>query len=239
MSSVPGRCSCVRGALCLLIAYVSSNAGVASAQAIAQEDLLYNDVVRIDLLQGGDVEARVVATDGLALIVVIDEKRMRIEFAIVGGLELLAREGVMPLPAVAPPPLDDADAVAARLRRAKRRATGLAIASFVLPGTGQFANRQPMLGATYLAGILILDTIIALSLIVNRDPVVATVLGIVDVAARVTSAELARSEAMRASRQMGRGSSGREGTKVPLIAWVTPTRDGSAWALALGVSLRL
>ena len=217
----------------------SSAAGLAGAQAIAPDQVQYNDVLLVELRQGGQVEGRAVATDGLSLILVIDEERTRIEFAILGALELVSREGAMPLPVVSPPPGTDPDADVARQRRAKRRAAGLAIASFLLPGTGQFVNRQPALGVTYLAGIILLDTVIALSLIVNGDPTVATVLGIVDLAARVSSAELARSEAMRALRQVQRGPGVGRGTTHPVVAWFTPGRDGTSWSLAVGVSLRL
>jgi len=200
---------------------------------------MYNDVVHINLLQGGEIEGRAVATDGIALLLVIDEQRTRVEFAIVGVMTLVSREGTMPLPVVVPPPVQDSEAAADRERRARRRASGLAFASFLLPGFGQFANRQPVMGATYLAGILILDSIIALTLIVNQDPTVAIVMGILDIAARVSSAALARSESLRALRQVRAGRPGRARSTGSWLAWVAPVRDGADWSVAMGLSLRL
>jgi hypothetical protein len=169
--------------------------GSAGAQIIAIDELHQGDLIYIALSRGGEIRGHAVAQVGETLRVVMEQGSTDIHVSLISEITLLERTSAGLLPQV-DAPLDEESPEGRRaLRRARAHANGLAVASFLLPGVGQFANGQPGLGSTYLAGILILDAAIVLSVVVNENPVVAIILGALDLAARFTSAIHARHNA--------------------------------------------
>ncbi len=186
------------------------------------QELHQGDLVQILLSRGGEVTGHVVAVVGEYLHVALEERTARVHTALIAQVTLLERTSSAALPWVEAEPDETTPEGRRALRRARTHANGLAVASFFLPGLGQFANGQPGLGSTYLAGILVLDAAIVLSAVLNEDPVVPVVLGALDLAARVTSAIHARSNAPG------------------LVVTVHPCRggEGGERGVAVGVTMR-
>lgn len=192
-----------------------------ASAAPSLEDLHYNDQVRVALVRGGDLEGRVLGTDGKVLLLVAPDGRQWLDLMLVERVEVLVRTSEDPLPLIEVPVQDDSEEAQKRQRRAMRRAEGLAVASIFLPGLGQFANGQRGLGATYVLGVLTIDVLIVLTIVLDTPEPVVVVLGGLDVAARVSSAGLA----FRGARPIG--------------LWAMALPRGDSWALGAGLSIRL
>jgi len=205
----------------VVLAALTTGVGRTALAAPTLEDLHYNDQVSIALVRGGELEGRVLGSDGEVLLVVTDEGRLWLELLLVDRIEVLVRTSAEPLPVLEVPVVDDSEDAEVKRHRAMRRANGLAVASFFLPGIGQFANGQRSLGATYLLGVLTIDALAVLAVVLNTAEPVVVVLGGLDVAARISSAGLAY----------------RDARPIGMWAMALPGRD--SWALAAGISFRL
>lgn len=175
----------------LWLAVAVAGGARASDEEVDPATLHQGDRVRVVLQQGGELVGNATALDELLgqLHVRVDHDTLRVDTAIIAWIELLARWDERPLARIS----EAVDEEEARQRRAqaRARAAGLAVGSFFIPGLGQFALGQPGLGATYLVGTLVIDASIVLSLVINENPFVAVILGVLDIAARITSATLA------------------------------------------------
>jgi len=149
------------------------------------------------LTHGGDLVGHVTAWVGQVLSVRDGEQLLvPVDPVVVRELEVLERISSRPLARVdAPEP--DSEEEQRELRRRRARAGALATGSFFIPGLGQYAAGKPGLGSLYLFGTLVIDATIVLSLVLNQDPLVAGLLGGLDLASRITSATLARQDALR------------------------------------------
>lgn len=192
-----------------------------TAGAIDPDDILAGDTLIVHLVQGGTIEGRALSWAGNDLRIRTADGDSIVDRQLIEHFELAQRTGIKPMPQVDEIPPGESEE-GRRLRRLNRaRATGLGVASFFIPGLGQFATGQPALGSTYLFGTLVVDTVLVLSIVINQDPILAVVLGALELAARITSAGLAA------------------GAVRKLAVWVAPTggaRRGSTGVMA-GIQL--
>jgi len=181
-----------------LIALAAALAAVLVAPARAFEvtvdELRAGDLVTLELTRGGTVSGHARSYDGRRLGLMVDDEMMHIEDEIIAVIRVDERTGDLPLPRVEIPDTEEAQK---RIRRARRRAAGLAAASFFLPGLGLAVTGQPGLGALYLGGVLVIDAVIVLAVALNWDFIGATVMGVVEISARVMSAGLAYRSGLR------------------------------------------
>ena len=162
-------------------------------------ELNQGDEVCVTLTHGGEICGHATAWAGEQLrLRLAGGDSVGVSRPVIQRIEVLASTSERPLAEVAPEePTDEAEARALKRRRA--RAGGLAVGSFFVPGLGQYAAGRPGLGSLYLFGTLVIDLSIVLSLVINEDPLVAIMLGGLDLAARITSATLAHRDAMSVS----------------------------------------
>lgn len=191
--------------------------GPVRASETAVDELRAGDRVVLELTRGGTLMGHARSYDGQCLGLMTDDGMMRVEDDIIASIVVEARTSDAPLPRVEIPTTEEA---VKRTRRARRRAGGLAVASFFLPGLGLAATGQPGLGALYLGGVLLVDALVVLSIVLNWDYVGAIFLGGLEVSARVTSAGLAYRSGLRA------------------FAAALPAGEGQ-WAGVVGIVLRL
>ncbi len=191
--------------------------GRAQATETSLDDLRVGDRVVLELSRGGTLEGHARTYDGQCLGLMTDEGLLRVEDEIIASIVVEARTSDAALPRVEIPTTEEA---IKRVHRARRRARGLAVASFFLPGLGLAATGQPGLGALYLAGVLVVDALVVLTVVLNWDYVGAVALGGLEVSARVTSAGLAYRSGLRA------------------FAAAVPAGEGQ-WAGVVGIVLRL
>ena len=187
-----------------------------ASETVALDDLRVGDRVVLELSRGGSIVGHARSYDGQCLGLMTDDGMMRVEDAIIVSILVQERTSEAPLPRVEIP---DTEEAVERVRRARSRARGLAVASFFLPGLGLATTGQPGVGALYLGGVLVLDALVVLSIALNWDFLGAVVLGVLEVSARVTSAGLAYRAGLRA------------------FATVVPTGEGR-WAGVAGVVWR-
>jgi len=163
----------------------------APAGEIQAEEIQAGDKIVVHLRQGGSLSGHALSWYGKDIRIRTDREDATIDRALVLRFELVEQIGNKPMPQLDEIP-DDETPEGRRLRRLNRaRAHGMGVLSFFIPGAGQFAAGQPALGSTYLIGTLVVDTTLVLSIVVNQDPVLAAVLGALELAARITSAGLA------------------------------------------------
>lgn len=163
------------------------------AATVEPDDLRKGDLVDIELAQGGSVRGHALMIRAEVLHLRTEEGNVDVDLCLVDTMELIERTGEEPIPVI-----EALTAEEERLenRRIRTRAAGLGLASFLVPGIGQFATGQPGLGSTYLIGTLVIDLALVLTIVVNQDPVIAVLLGALDLASRISSASLA-SQAVR------------------------------------------
>ena len=191
--------------------------GRAQATETTVDELRAGDRVVLELSRGGTLVGHAHTYDGQCLGLMTDEGLVRVEDEIIASIVVEARTSDAPLPRIESPTTEEA---IKRVRRARRRARGLAVASFFLPGLGLAATGHPGLGALYLGGVLVVDALVVLSIVLNWDYVGAIALGGLEVSARVTSAGLAYQSGLRA------------------FAAAVPAGEGQ-WAGVVGIVLRL
>jgi len=177
--------------------------GTASATEVplASEtlDLRQGDEVCVTLTHGGEICGHATAWVGEELSLrLAGGDSVAVARPVIERIRILSSTSERPLAqlAAAEPTSEDE---ARALRRKRARAGGLAVGSFFVPGLGQYAAGRPGLGSLYLFGTLVIDLSIVLSLVINEDPLVAIMLGGLDLASRITSATLARRDAMAVS----------------------------------------
>jgi hypothetical protein len=189
----------------------------AAVEEVDAATLHQGDRVRVVLRQGGELVGSATALDERLgqLHVRVDHDTLRVDTAIIDWVELLERWDPRPLARIS----EAVDEEEARQRRARAhaRAAGLAVGSFFLPGLGQFALGQQGLATTYLVGTLVVDVSIVLSIVINQNPFMAVILGVLDIAARITSASLAARRANTMAIWVAPRTGGAKGTDGFLI----------------------
>ncbi len=181
----------------LLVAMVLVCTRARAAEDSVLEDLRQGDRVRLTLTHGGELVGHVTAWVGDQLSVRDAERVLvQVDPAVIEQVEVLERIAERPLARVDVPALETEEG-RRELRRRRVRAGALATGSFFIPGLGQYAAGKPGLGSLYLFGTLVIDATIVLTLVINEDPLVATLLGGLELASRITSASLAHQDAMR------------------------------------------
>ena len=161
--------------------------------------LRQGDKVCVTLTHGGELCGTAMAWAGEVLKIHLNGGELvAVASPVIERIQILSSTSERPLAQLGPEdPTDEEDLRA--LRRKRTRAGGLAVGSFFVPGVGQYAAGRPGLGSLYLFGTLVIDLSIVLSLVINEDPLVAVMLGGLDLAARITSATLAHRDAMAIS----------------------------------------
>lgn len=183
----------------MLLVVLLGVAPTASAADLDAADILAGDLIVVHLNNGGSVSGRALSWFGTDIRIRTDEGEITIDKQLIARFELVEQTGLKSMPQLDEIP-DDESPEGRRLRRLNRaRANGLGVLSFFIPGVGQFVAGQPALGSVYLFGTLAVDTTIVLSIVVNQDPVLAVVLGALELAARITSAGLAAGSARKMS----------------------------------------
>ena len=202
--------------------------GVWPAPAAAGEpdgdtfDLRQGDKVCVTLTHGGELCGTAMAWAGEDLKIHLNGGELvAVARPVIERIQVLSSASERPLAQLGPDDPTDGEELRA-LRRKRARAGGLAVGSFFVPGLGQYAAGRPGLGSIYLFGTLVIDLSIVLSLVINEDPLVAVLLGGLDLASRITSATLAH----------------RDGMAISLAVVPCPGDGDQGWGLYASVGVR-